>query len=259
MKVRSRVVTAGTAIAFAGFLSSTPGWADTAAGGWQRLPHSQALPGSAVQVVQGRHAAGTCVFSTAVHLDRGQRSARMDEVAYDPIGCRAKFAVKVSSGVLPRAKAPKGQSVSGSSASRPTSARTGAGTVSPLASSSGYFHSETWDPVGLEINMVEDGGTWSHGSCVTGGTGYYNYWWLSDDGWQLSSSNFSNGYSCSRQDVSSYAHYYNFPFCGGTNTFFNRNHFYGYANGKADGAVSWSASGCLGNQLSVHYYAYQTS
>ena len=256
---RGRVL-AVAATTVVGLAAAAPAQASAAYGamGWVRIPNSQALPGSSVQTVQGQRVGGSCVFTAQLSLSGTQRSARADEVGYNPLTCQAQLAVLVSDQVLPQAQAPKGQSRHGSSVS--TAAGPGpVGGASPNASSSGYFHSETWDPVGLEINMVENGGTWSHGSCVTGGTGYNSYWWLSNDGWQLSASNFSNTFSCSRQDVSSYAHFYNFPFCGGTNTFFNRNHFYGNANGSVGGTVAWSASGCLSNVLSVHYYSSKTA
>jgi hypothetical protein len=208
----------------------------TAAGTWVAAAHGPIPAGSKLQLVHGWHnAQGTCSFRVQDSLAPGQASLQRQSLSYDLATCQAKMAVWTTT-----------TSQSAGSA-RPVafgSSRIGGRKVADpraVSSSSGYVDTHTSDPVGIWVNEVKDTVNWSwDNTCVDGDSGSYYYWWLSDDGWQLEGNNWNNNYSCSAAQSSSYAHFYNYPFCGGTDVYYNRNVVDGWYNGRLTDSVGWS-------------------
>ena len=219
--------------------------ATAAAGTWVAAVHGPIPAGSKTELLQGwRNARGDCSFSVQDSLAPGQSALQRQSLSYNLTSCQAKMAVwTTSAAVSPTHQPSSGSSRVGSLRVSPNAALRPESSAAPSAvsSSSGYVDTHTSDRVGIWVNEVKDTVNWSWDrTCVDGDSGSYYYWWLSNDGWQLLGNNWNNNYSCSAAQSSSYAHFYNYPFCGGTDVYYNRNVVDGWYNGRLTDSVGWS-------------------
>jgi hypothetical protein len=219
-----------------------------AAAGWVAVPHGPVPAGSKLQIVQGqRDGQGHCSFTVSDTLRPGQWSLQREAVAYNLTACQARMASWTTSRpVGARAETPPPGGFADTRTSPRQDARSTAGSVLQAAShySAGYVDTHTSDRFAIWVNEVKDTVNWYwDGFCVDTDWGSYYYWWLSNTGWQLEGNNWNNNYSCSAAQSSSYVHYYNYPVCGGTDVYYNRNTIYGWNNGKLTDRVGWSLGG----------------
>jgi hypothetical protein len=217
----------------------------TAAGRWVAAAHGVIPAGSKTQVVQGwRNGQGSCSFLVRDTLAPGQRSLQRQSLSYNLTSCQARMAVWTASTAVSSPRNTSGLARGGTLPASPSAAAHHSGSLlQPLAvsSSSGYVDTHTSDRFGIWVNEVKNTVNWTWDrTCVDGDSGSYYYWWLSNDGWQLEGNNWNNGYSCSAAQSSSYAHFYNYPFCGGTDVYYNRNVVDGWYNGRLTDSVGWS-------------------
>ena len=124
--------------------------------------------------------------------------------------------------------------------------------------SAGNYRSWVTDPPGFTVNSVQNDTNWYwNGSCVLSSplpTGAYHYTWLTATGWQKTTSNFNNTYTCTQTDVSSYVLYTDGTFCAlnATYVYYNRNHVYGRGNGTLAGHLDWHFLGACTSLLTMH-------
>lgn len=136
----------------------------------------------------------------------------------------------------------------------------GSKAASPAVIASGYvathgFFSTFWtDPIGLTLNSVIDEAHWSYNrSTVTNLTGNDSRQWASWNGWAEISHSIGAYYNAGHTVGTVYTNdrfrtssWFPVPWCGTSNTYYQANNAYGFADGHIGGGVNtWATSGCL--------------
>jgi len=117
----------------------------------------------------------------------------------------------------------------------------------------GFFSTFWTDPIGITVNSVIDEAKWyyngSNVSSLTGGDGRQ---WLSANGWWEVSHSIGAYYNATMtvgtvwtNDNFRTSSWFPSPTCGTTNTYYQANNAYGFANGTIGGGVNtWSTGSC---------------
>lgn len=109
----------------------------------------------------------------------------------------------------------------------------GNGKVAAAIIQQASFTTNFHDPPGFIVNNVrnavaasiDDNGTVTAVNCRE------TIYWLTESGWEVQARNLDCVNGGSYGDSSSYARFYNYPFCGGTWTYYSRNHAYATSAG----------------------------
>ena len=137
------------------------------------------------------------------------------------------------------------------------SAQAGTQGIVPMTSGthSVSYRTSWYDPIGIEVNHVQDNLTFSFdGISVYGISGSDDRWWLSNDGWAEIQHTLNVVYwNDGTGRAITYDVMRNYPFCGNNDTTvtYDVNQALGYSNGDVGGLIRTYDSGLCGGLL--HY------
>jgi hypothetical protein len=211
--------------------------------------------------IQGQHVPGGCRYESKVVLRPGEAAIEQHELSEDPSTCT----MVVEQGTPTDASAAEeGEEFASLSESEQLTVQSGGGaSIMSTTRSAGYFKTWLEDPVGIDVNSVENAIEWSwdnpyltEGSVANCDASYQ---WYTPSGWGLHENDLqcnvdSPTYPQSWVDSTSYVHYKNGIFCAFTDTdaYYDRNHAYGYGNGDLVGAVTATKTGTCSGLLSFN-------
>lgn len=127
-------------------------------------------------------------------------------------------------------------------------------TAAAYVATHGFFSTFWMDPFGITVNSVIDEAHWSYnGSTVANLTGNDSRQWLSGNGWAEISHSIGAYYNGAHtvgtvwtNDNFRTSSWFPVPWCGTSNTYYQANNAYGFADGHIGGGVNtWATSGCL--------------
>lgn len=220
----------------------------------RRFEQPYALSSVTTSTIQGtKRPDGACEFSPqSMRLPPGRYAAEVRESAIDPATCAATIergtppATELAGAQPPGEPSQAGQSESAGAATGSPSvsmsrrrSRSRRRAMASASKSQGYVTTYWEDPVGIDVNKVNDGISYLYnGSCVT--YGYYEKWhlyWYSPSGWGKNADNFRSARQCSLEAASSYALFENDVFCFPNSCFaeYNRTSIHGHADGTLYG------------------------
>ena len=135
-----------------------------------------------------------------------------------------------------------------------TSSPSAVATASVWTYTHGYFSTFWTDPLGITVNSVIDEARWYYnGVNVTSLTGADSRQWLSGNGWWEVSHSIGAYYNSNYTVGTVYTNdnfrtssWFPLPTCGTTNTYYQANNAYGFADGHIGGGVNtWATGGCI--------------
>lgn len=219
-------------------------------------PHTQGLADTleeGINVVRGaKDETGDCVFDMELTLTSESSEATTEEVGFDPSRCLLDVAVKLS-GAIPTVGQDQAVGTSGDPIDPCLiSLDTACGRYKRIG-----WRWEVWhnDPASLQVAKHIQEMAWDYGNGCVHNPVTLNTWdrYLEDTTWYLKSKNTYADATCQHTYLTSYRHYVNSYFCGGTrtNVEHDRQLIFGHPNGDVTGRIQYKKSGVCRDMLTM--------